>query len=48
MPRFQAYNKRIGAWVIYEFKKKGFTVVNVKQRKPQIPFKNILKRGKKK
>ena len=49
MPIYQAYNKKIKAWVKYHFVKGGkakFT--DVKQREPAKPFKGILKRGKKK
>lgn len=45
-PIFQSYNKKIKAWVKYHFVKDGFKVLDVKQREPEIPFKNILKRGK--
>lgn len=39
MPRMQSFNKRINAWVIFEFKKgKGFTPINVKQKIPTKPF----------
>jgi len=44
---FQAYNDRIDAWVKYKFDEKGFAPLDVKQRNPGIPFKNIKKRGKK-
>lgn len=47
MPIYQAYNKKIGAWVKYEFSKKGFKPIDVKQREPKKPFKNILKKGRK-
>ncbi len=46
MPKYQAYNGKIGAWVIYEFTKKGWKAINVKQKKPKMPFKNVKKRGK--
>lgn len=45
MPILQAYNPRIKAWVKYHFKD-GFKVLDVKEREPLIPFKNVLKRGK--
>lgn len=46
MPIYQAFNSRMGAWVKYEFKsKKGFTVVDVKQREPRKPFQNTKIRG---
>jgi hypothetical protein len=44
----QSYNNRINAWVKYEFTKKGFTPLNVKQRNPNTPFKGVkIKRRKK-
>jgi len=48
MPIYQAYNKRIGAWVKYHFTKKGFEVTDVKQRNPKKPFKRIPIKGKRK
>lgn len=46
MPVYQAYNKRINAWVIYKFtKKKGFKPLNVKQKNPDKPFKGVKIRG---
>ena len=45
MPIFQAYNKKIKAWVKYHFKN-GFKVLDVKEREPEIPFKNVPKKGK--
>jgi len=48
MPIYQAYNKRIGAWVKYEFSKKGWEALDVKQRKPNIPFKGIIIRFREK
>ena len=47
MPIYQSYNKRINAWVKYHFVKNGFKVLDVKQREPKVPFKNIPKKGKK-
>lgn len=47
MPIYQAYNKKIGAWVKYEFTKKGWRAKDVKQVKPKKPFKGIPIRGKK-
>ena len=48
MPIYQAFNKRINAWVKYKFVKgKGFKPIDVKQREPLIPFRKIKKRGKK-
>lgn len=47
MPIYQAFNKRTKAWVKYHFEKgKGFRVIDVKQREPLKPFKNVLKKGK--
>lgn len=49
MPVYQAYNKRSKAWVKYKFtKKKGFKVLDVKQKNPGVKFKGIPIRGKKK
>ncbi len=45
MPIYQAYNKKINAWVKYEFSKTSFKIIDIKQRLPDKPFKNILKRG---
>lgn len=47
MPIYQAFNKKIGAWIKYEFVKGGFKPLDVKQREPFIPFKGIKKKGKK-
>lgn len=48
IPIQQAFNKRINAWVKFDFKKgKGFTVLDVKQRNPAVPFKGV-KRFKRK
>jgi len=41
MPVYQSFNPKIKAWVKYEFTKKGFKVIDVKQKEPLIPFKNI-------
>lgn len=49
MPTYQAYNKKIGAWVKYRFETgKGFTPLDVKQKVPIKPFKNIKIKGKRK
>ena len=48
MPIYQAYNRRIKAWVKYHFTKKGFEVTDVKQRNPKKPFKGIKIKGKRK
>lgn len=47
MPTYQAFNKKIGSWVKYEFSNNGFKVLDVKQREPKKPFKNVKKKGKK-
>jgi len=47
MPIYQAFNPKIKAWVKYHFaKKKGFEVLDVKERSPLKPFKNIPKKGR--
>ena len=46
MSIYQAYNKRNKTWVKYEFTQKGWKVLDVKQRKPKIPFKGIPIKGK--
>lgn len=38
---YQSFNPRNDAWVKYKFGKQGFEVVDVKQKMPQVPFKNI-------
>jgi len=48
MPIYQAYNKRINAWVKYKFGKKGYKTLNVKEREPKKPFKGVPKKGSKK
>ena len=49
MPVYQAFNKRINAWVKYHFVKgKGFKVLDVKEKEPLTPFKNVKIRGKRK
>ena len=45
-PVYQAFNKKINAWVKYEFSKKGFKPIDVKQNEPLVPFKNIEIKGK--
>lgn len=50
MPVYQAFNKRIGAWVKYDFKKgkNDNTYANffdVKEKEPRKPFKGVKKRG---
>lgn len=47
MPIFQAFNKRINAWVKYEFGQDGFKVIDVKQQLPTVPFVGIPIRQKK-
>jgi len=46
MPIYQSYNKKTNRWVKYHFTKKGFEVIDVKQRKPKIKFKGIPVKGK--
>lgn len=49
MPEYQAFNKRIKAYVKYKFSKdKGFQVTNVKQKNPTKPFKGVKMRGNRK
>lgn len=48
MPKYQAFNKKINAWVMYELGKKGFSPLNVKQKMPAVPFKGVKIKGKKK
>jgi len=39
---YQSWNHRNKSWVKYHFsKERGFHPINVKQRNPSIPFKNI-------
>jgi len=47
MPIYQAFNKKIGAWVKYKFTKKGWKALDVKQKLPKKPFKGIKKKGQK-
>ena len=47
MPVFQAFNKKIGAWVKFHYVKGGVKFFDVKQRKPKIKFKGIPVRGNK-
>jgi hypothetical protein len=47
MPIYQAYNRKIGAWVKYEFTKGGFRVKNVKERNPKQPFTGVPMKGQK-
>lgn len=49
MKNFQAYNRKTRAWVEYQLKADGKSEIkNVKEWKPQIPFKGIPKRGQRK
>jgi len=41
MPKFQTFNGKTGAWVKYVTKKKKSRIIDVKQRQPRVPFKNI-------
>jgi len=47
MPVYQSFNRRIKRWVKYHWTKKGWEVLDVKQRKPRIKFKNIPVKQKK-
>jgi len=46
MPTYQAFNPKIKAWVKYEFGKKGFKVLDVKEKNPLKPFAGVTKKGK--
>lgn len=46
VPKFQAFNPRNKAWVKYEFGKKGFKVIDVKQKMPMVPFKGVKIKGR--
>lgn len=46
MPVYQAWNPRIKAYVKYEFAKTGFKPIDVKQREPMVPFKDVPIKGK--
>ena len=46
MPIFQSFNKRTGAWVKYELYGNKSKILDVKQKNPSTPFKNVAKRGK--
>lgn len=48
MPTYQSFNPKIKAWVKYEFTKDGVKFKNVKQKEPEKPFKNVIKKGRKK
>lgn len=48
MPVYQAYNKRIKAWIKYKSTSKGSRTVNVKEREPMKKFKGVPVKGKKK
>ena len=48
MPIYQAYNRRIKSFVKYEFDKRGFKVIDVKQKNPIKPFSGIPIKGQKK
>ena len=42
MPIKQAWNPKTQSWVKYDFEKDiGFKVIDVKQREPKKPFKNV-------
>jgi hypothetical protein len=44
----QAYNKKIGAWVKYKKTKAGVKILDVKEKSPSVPFKDVVKKGQKK
>ena len=45
--KFQSYNKRINAWVMFEKMPNGRTkILNVKQVQKSVPFSNIKKKIK--
>lgn len=47
MPVYQAWNPKSKHWVKYHWEKDtGFRPIDVKQRDPHIPFKGVIKRGK--
>jgi tellurite resistance-related uncharacterized protein len=41
MPVYQTFNKKIKAWVKFEFIKGNVKFIDVKQKNPEIPFKHI-------
>jgi len=44
----QVFNPRIKAWVKFDFTKTtGFKALDVKQKKPRVPFKGVPIKGKK-
>ncbi len=44
MPIIQKFNKRNNAWVKIKITSKGSKILDVKQKKPKIPFKGIPKK----
>lgn len=48
MPIRQTFNPKIGAWVKYEMTDKGAKWLDVKEKNPKEPFKNVVKAMKKK
>jgi len=44
MPIYQSFNKRTNSWVKYKITKTGSKILNVKQIKPLIPFKGVMKK----
>lgn len=44
MSIFQTFNKRTKAFVKIKVTKKGSEILDVKQRNPRVPFKNVPKR----
>jgi len=45
MPKYQAYNRKTQAWVKYEFTKQGIRFMDVKQKQPNKPFKDVPIKG---
>lgn len=49
MKKYQSFNPRTNAWVVYNQYADGHCkIVDVKQREPGIPFKGIQKKGRRK
>lgn len=46
MPIYQAWNPKIKAYVKYEFGGAGFKAIDVKQREPMVPFKDVPIKGR--
>ena len=48
MTNYQTWNPRTKRWVKYKIKDKQFIPLDVKQRQPNIPFKNVRMKKRKK